>query len=478
MKILNNKFIISKHLGNFSGLVLNQFASFLTPIIILLYVGRYYPHNDFGIYSVAVSFANIFAVFFSFGLGNIIIYEIAYLNIYNKERIPYFIGDAIVSFFILSLFCFSMIPIALNFFNYDIYLMKIILILLIGNWFLCFSNLFISIFIGQKKMFMPVLFSGTTLLGVIGFVFPALFLKKDILTIVLLLTVSRTLGMVVIIFAVLKMKLVHFSFKVKFNSIRYIIKRSLGVGLDNVIYMMGVNITNILLPIFIPLSAVGIFNGVFRPFTVLTLPHQILFTFSSPYFSEKKDVKYEREMRLQIFHEVVSLINIFIMTFVFFFPEKLTVLFFGEKFISVPSYYMKFLSLGYLIYYFPPYSAIIKAFGFEWQVLSCSFIQLLVNIVCLVILVPRYGLKGAVLSIIIAYLSYWLAEVYIYWRNKIQPVRRWDNILKYLFITLLTGYLLETYITEYAMYIFAVVCGSIIFLFMPKEILKYKLVLK
>lgn len=457
------------HFKNLFGIFLNHFISYLAPVIIVILVGRYYSPSDFGVYSVAVSFMSVFAIFLSLGLGRVVTFEVAHLNSFDRKQIPPFIGNAVASFLIISVFGSLAIAVFLIFLKYDWYLIKVILALALGYWFLNFGNLFVSVFIGLKKMLLPVVFSASILIGAIIFVLPAVFLQKDILLIALLWSIARGLGLLAISLIIFNRSLI--SWKIQFGKIRYILKRSIGIGLDNVIYRLGANLTNILLPLFLTAHAIGIFNGAFRPFILLTMPHQVLFLFFSPYLAEKRDDIKSGENRLHLFHEITAFVNIFMMLIPYFFSETVCKVIFGRNLLSSAPY-MKLLAIGYLIYYFPPFTAPLKAFGMEWKVLKSSIAQIAINLSGLIILTPYLGVQGAVISVISAYITYWCVTVYIYWKDRIRPVKHWTRLGVYLVGSFVAGNVIKTWNNEWNILIFFSFMFLFTFLIFPwKEML-------
>jgi O-antigen/teichoic acid export membrane protein len=236
--------------------------------------------------------------------------------------------------------------------------------------------------------------------------------------------------------------------KIVKKQIQNLAKRSLGIGLDSVIYRLGANLTNIVLPLYLTSYQIGIFNGAFRPFTLLVLGNQCCIQYFSPYIaSERYGTKEAMAKKLECFHKISTFFTATILILPLFFAETLCRTLFGSQ-LADSAQFMRMLSLGYLIYYLPPYAGALKALGFEWRVLWSSVTQVVVNLVCFFILVPLWGIKGAVVSVILAYTSYWIVGIFVYWIEGIRPVKNISNYLIFLSLTVLSGWILYRYFTQ------------------------------
>jgi len=130
-----------------------------------------------------------------------------------------------------------------------------------------------------------------------------------------------------------------------------------------------------------------------------------------------------------------------------FFSVFLNRFFFGNKLLESISY-MVLLTAGYLIYYLPPYSTPLKAFRMEWKVIYSSITQVIVNLLAIIILVPKYGIKGAVYAVIMAFASYWLVNIILYISAKLRPVSNISNYLFFIAFSLINGLLIQNLFSQ------------------------------
>ena len=200
------------------------------------------------------------------------------------------------------------------------------------------------------------------------------------------------------------------------------IRRSLGIGFDSIISRLGANLTNILLPLYLTSYQIGLFNGAFKPFVLLALAGECCLRFSSPYIA---GVRYESKKKVQEYlvltHKLVTFFTLTLLILPVFFATPMVNIVFGSKLIkSAP--YMVLLALGYMIYYLPPQSPPLMALGMEWKVIWCSIVRMLLNIIGIVIFIPKLGILGAVIAINISFVGYWLTTILLYHKAKLKPI--------------------------------------------------------
>ena len=126
-------------------------SSVITSILgffLLIYIARYLGEIEFGKYSFAISFTTLLITFFSFGINNLIIREIAR----NKERTNEYLTNVLLIKIPLCILAFIFTIIVINILNYPpdtvyaVYLFGIYMILT------SFGTTFRSIFQAYEKM--------------------------------------------------------------------------------------------------------------------------------------------------------------------------------------------------------------------------------------------------------------------------------------------------------------------------------------
>jgi O-antigen/teichoic acid export membrane protein len=221
----------------------------------------------------------------------------------------------------------------------------------------------------------------------------------------------------------------------------------MGIGSDSVISRLGANLTNILLPLYLTSYQIGLFNGAFKPFVLLAFTCESCMRFFTPYIAGVKDSsKDELEKHLSFMHKLVAFFTLTILIIPVFFSNPLIKLVYGDNLIaSTP--YMAALALGYMIYYLPPQSPPLMALGMEWKVIWCSVVKLLINLIALITLIPKYEIWGAVIAINLSFFGYWVATLLLYRRAKLRPVNKPFNYFGFAIITFSLSYAISKFLS-------------------------------
>jgi len=456
-----SKNINSNYISNYISIIFVYFTRMLIPFLIIILIGRFYSPEEFGRYAVATSFMGVLGLFLIFGTSNVTSFEIASLRKGEEElqkKIAEILKTCIIILLIFSVIGLFLMSIILSFINYNKEITKIIIALFFGYFFMAFNSVMCAVFIGIKEMKWIIPSNIANLISVVIIVLPFIYLKKPLYLIALLWSLSQFVGIIVTTYLLKKNGFLVDS-KITKSKIYRLIKRSIGVGLDNVIYKLGVNLTNIILPFYLAEVQIGIFNGAFKPFVLLIAGNQITIQFFIPYLaSRRNEGKQEKERILHIFHKLNVLFTCTIIIMPLFFSNFLNRFFFGNKLTeSIP--YMVLMTLGYFIYYLPPYAVPLKAFGKEWKVIYSSLGQLMINLFAIIILVPKYGVKGAVYAVIMAFLAYWLINILIYIKEKIRPISNIFNYFLFIVFSLLNGFLIQTFLYQniYSIFLFIII---------------------
>lgn len=444
------KFHFSRHISNYISTVLVYFLRMLIPVIIVILIGRLYSTEEFGRYAVALSFMGVLGLFLTFGVSHVAGYEIASIKpnpLKQPDRIKEILKACITILLFFSGTGLLLMLGGLAVLNYSMALNKIIIAMFFGYFFMAFNSVLSAVFVGIKDMRWIIPSILTTLVSVVVIVLPFILLKKPLPLIAALWSASQFTGIIVSGYLLKRMNL-WFSLKSKSREFFRLTKRSIGVGLDNVIYKFGVNLTNIILPLFLTEVQIGIFNGAFKPFVLFIAGNQITFQFFNPYIASRMhEKKKEKEKVLNIFHKINVIFTCSVIILPIFFSGLLNRIIFGNKLLdSIP--YMFLLGFGYFIYYMPPYSNALKALGKEWKVVYSSVGQLIINLIGIVILVPKYGVKGAVYAVMLAFLGYWMINAFLYVREKIRPVTNVTYFIIFIMLSFINGFLINRFFNQ------------------------------
>ncbi|WP_047549297.1 flippase [Psychroserpens sp. Hel_I_66] len=133
-RLKNNKGFI-KYFKNTFLLFFEKILRLVVGLFIGVWVARYLGPEKFGLLNYAISFVIIFSFVTTLGLNNIIVREL----VNNKTKRDLIIGAAFWLKFIGSIFLVSSLIITLNFFSKDVYTNKIIIIISISYVFQSFN---------------------------------------------------------------------------------------------------------------------------------------------------------------------------------------------------------------------------------------------------------------------------------------------------------------------------------------------------
>ena len=437
----------TRHLTNFISIWIISLLNMILPIIIILCLGRFYSIEEFGNYSVAASFMSAVAVIVTFGLGNVISFEVAAIDSKDKGKIANMLFSGIIALSVFSVIGILVILGLLYVLKYNAVIVHLILILGIGYWFIGATLVLNGVFMGLKEMHIPAICACSVVASAVFSVIPSLYFHCPLWVVALTWSLSQVVGSM---FSLWFLGRERFLIKptVEKKKVTLIIKRSLGIGFDSVISRFGSNLTMILLPVYLTSYQIGIFSGAFKPFVLFTFAGECVMRFFSPYIAGVRYVSKEKiEEYLAIMHRLVAFFTLTVVVLPIFFSNSLINLVFGEKLLaSAP--YMMLLAFGYLIFYLPPQSPPLMALGLEWNVIWCSIIRFIINLIGIILLVPKFGIMGAVMSINIAFLSYWIVTLFLYVKEKLRAVENVASYFIFAAVTFSSGFMIREWISE------------------------------
>jgi O-antigen/teichoic acid export membrane protein len=278
-------------------------------------------------------------------------------------------------------------------------------------------------------------------------VIPSLYFHLPLWEIALTWSLSQVVGCIISLWFLSKKNLLKKPMINK-DQIVLIINRSLGIGLNNVISRFGANLTMILLPVYLTSYQIGIFSGAFKPFVLLTFSGECIMRFFSPYIAGVRYISKDKiEEYLATMHRLVTFFTLTIVILPVFFSDSLIELVFADKLLA-SARYMAILAFGYVICYLPPQSPPLMAIGMEWKVIWCSAIRLVINLIGIILLVPKFGIMGAVISVNLAFLSYWMVTLILYIKEKLNPVENLFSYLSFSTLAFLAGLVIKNWVSE------------------------------
>jgi O-antigen/teichoic acid export membrane protein len=437
----------AKHLHNFISVWIVSLLNLILPIVIILCLGRFYSIEEFGNYSVAASFMSAIAVILTFGLGNVVSFEIAATNTKDNFKLANILFSGIIVLLIFSAIGLIIIVGLLFLLKYEAEITQLIIILCLGYWAMGATLVINGVFMGLKEMHLPAISAFLVILAAFIFVIPSLYFHCPLWQIALTWSLSQAVGCVISLWFLYRKGLL-IKPVIKKKHIVLIIKRSLGIGLNNAISRFGANLTMILLPVYLNSYQIGIFSGAFKPFILLTFSGECVMRFFSPYIA---GVRYKSKEKIEEYlakmHKLVAFFTLTIVIIPIYFSDPLIKIVFGEKLLA-SAQYMTILAFGYLICYLPPQSQPLIALALEWKVIWCSIIRLVVSLIGIILLVPKYGVIGIAVAVNASFLSYWIMTVILYINEKLKPLEGLFSYFIFAVVTFSLGFIIRKWVSD------------------------------
>lgn len=238
--------------NNTIWLLLAQFTTIITSLILVLVLAKHLGPRYNGIYNYANSIVGIFGIFVDFGMSTVLIRDISrdltkakkYLD--NIILLKIIIGMIILFFIVLSSFFIKQYK--------DI--TYIMLFLGLYNILSGFNILLRGIFRSHRKMVYEAynVFFEKILLLIFGFI--ALFFYSSLLLYTIVFASTAFIGTLIAIFIV-RSKFTKFSFHINYEFSKYIIKEIWPYGLSSIIVTVYFTIDQIMLGSMKPIVQVG-----------------------------------------------------------------------------------------------------------------------------------------------------------------------------------------------------------------------------
>jgi len=387
----------------------------LVSLIILFFITRRYTPNEVGIYLFAFAFANFFVMGVSFGSNQVLIREIAR----KKSMTSRYVGNTIGLNIFLSLICFSLIILILQFFFPEVF------------WFTFFVSIalvinqiaftFTSVFLAYRKIQYNLVTGITSKVVLLGLFF--LFLSMDKKLIYLpLLHITSALCLFLISAGIFRRRISKIKVDFDFGFWRALIKNSVPFFLINVLSMLYFRIDTVMISLIRDFSEVGFYNTVFN---VVKATLIIPMAFSAVIYPVFSNLYHNQSLLKSIYKRNLGqllIISIVLTSILTLFSKQIVLLAFGEKFIvSSKALFVLSLSIPFIFINKLNATALFSVNLEKWPVyilISGAFINVVLN----ALVIPQYGFVGAAVTTVITeivifamlgwvfYRRYWMAR--------------------------------------------------------------------
>jgi len=268
---------------------ISQILVYILAFILMIAIARYFGPAEYGIYSFAISFTALFAIFADIGMSQFIVRDIAR----DKKITAEYITNVSIIKIVLSGITFGLIAVMINLMNYPLSVIHIVYLFAVYTILTSFSQMLMSLFQAFEKMEYVAAITTIEKLLLISFGLYVLFLGYDLVTLAYVYIFSGIISVFLSFFLVLK-RISKPAPKINFALWKILIIGSLPFGLNTFFGMLFFKIDTVLLSIFQNNIAVGIYTAAYNPLLALgnmmsVMVVTAIYPVMSRYFVSSKD---------------------------------------------------------------------------------------------------------------------------------------------------------------------------------------------
>lgn len=370
---------------------------------LFVYIARILGANEYGKFSFALSFVNLFTIFADLGLSTIITREFSQNNKKEKEICALFSLKIILSFIL-----FFIIFLGSFFITHDFIIQKIIWILAILTIAESFLGMIYAYFRARQKMEYESASRILEMILIILFASISLFYFPSALN----LSLSYSLGALLALFLVLLL------FHLKAFSLSFILDKTIWkkylsfswpVALTIFFSAILNNVDSVFLGYFNMITETGWYNAVKKIAFASSVPCGIL---SATFFPALSSVVLEnREHFLKAWNSFLKFILIFIVPIVvggIILSLKIIDFVYDPSFFSGNLAFRLLLIMVGLNSLSYPFNTFLLVLNKQIKIFEAIFFSTILNFISNLILIPKYSLNGAALSSLLSTLFYFI----------------------------------------------------------------------
>jgi len=398
-------------LKNTFWLYFSEIISKGSRLLVFIYIIRVLGPKNFGVFEYLLSFVGIFFLFADFGTPTIFIRD--YQQQQDKEKqTNIFFSLKIILAVIFSLFALVGYFLSKKFEGFLFYLGFVLF-----HFLMAIEGFFESFFIALEKAEKKFLFNTLMSLFLFIFIFLGLIFFKNILAVILAYILSSFLGIIFAYFLTLP------ETKIKFLFDQQLAKHYLYDGLPLVLFgLLGYvffTTDKIILAHLRPIEEVGYYSLASRILSVLFGISYLLNTAFYPYLAKKIGEKEEKIIK-PLFKNILLglfLAGLLITILIFILSPIIVPIFFGSKYNFSIEILQAFVWI--IVFVFPTnfLDYFLISNHRQWLDFWITLLPAVLNVVLNFILIPFYGVYGAVYSSISAqalnFILTFIASIYI-----------------------------------------------------------------
>lgn len=363
--------------------------------VLLVISARLLGAEEFGYFSLAMSFVMFFSFLPEFGLTSVLIREVGQ----KKEEKKILIASAFFTLILLSiialLFIFGLKGIILK----PERAKALVLILSLMLIFDIFREFFYSLFRVSEEMEKQAFSHVLTNFAILIFGFLLLWQKPTAFSLAFAYTIGVFFGLILTIW-LLRKELAYVWQKIQLKLVPYFLKASWPIGLANFIFLLLTYLDTLMLGWFRSISEVGWYQVAVRGqhFLLLFPAALAISIFPALVKSEEKAIslKLKKSMPLALWLAFPIVFGVFLVA------EEVVVFLFGAEFL-VAAFPFKILTLT-ILFQFPVLLLLnyLIASDLRKALLKYDLLTLLFNFLLNLILIPEFGFLGAALATLLS----------------------------------------------------------------------------
>lgn len=414
-------------------LSISELFSRIIKFYLIIYINNKIGPYEFGRFSYAFSYANIFGAVFDIGLTTIIIREFA-KNSKNEIDLSYiFIFKAIIGIFItLILFLVSIFVIK------DIGLHYIVIITCLFFVLTELTGTIFALYRARQKMQLEAIVKiaqGSVL--IISF-FGLFYFYKNIFSLAYSYLLSALLPLIAVLWFVIKSKGAIFNnIIINYKCISIIkkyLKMSLPVALFGIVSSVYAYSDSFLLGYFGFVNETGIYTTFIRIISMTLLPMTLISQAIFPKLSKEFDDAKAMQSTWNLQTELMICLSFPIFIFGLIYSKQIILLLLGKTYLSGIKAFNILLFNTLLYYFYIAFYQLMIVINQQKKLLYISMIGAIINLILNIILIKKYVMNGAAISIVISNLIVLILLVLFAIRNiKINVINK--KILKYVLIS-------------------------------------------
>jgi O-antigen/teichoic acid export membrane protein len=389
-----------KYFFNTSWMFAEQILRLVAGLLVGVWVARYLGPDKFGIYSYAVAFVSLFGAASKMGLDNIIVRDLVH---YPDKRDEYLgtafwlkVAGAIVSMGILT--------IAVKFISKDTTINLYIFIIASG---LIFQSFDVVDFYFQSK----VLSKYVSICRMVQLALSSIlklyliFIKADLFWFVLVVLIDNTTLAITLAIAYWRQKLGYFFNSFVFSTAKKMLKSSWPLILASIVIMIYMRIDQIMIKEMLGEHEVGLYSAAVRLSEIWYFIPVIVVNSLFPAIVNAKRISAELyQKRLQRLYSLMAWMAIGIAVPMTFLSEWLVVLLYGNAYKQAGQVLMIHIWASVFVFLGVAFGRYLTAENLNIKLLYRTLLGATSNVLLNLILIPKYGIRGAAISLFLSQL--------------------------------------------------------------------------